>query len=185
MRVGEKIVANHRVAVNRHEAVKHGIRSDLRAFVDEAVGADVRTRADGRGLGDDRGWVHTRCISRRLVKKMDGFGERKVGICGAQRCERRQSGVAVNRDMRLEEHSGSARGLQQVEVTAIGEKRQMAGLGILDAGDAGNFQVGGSFQSAVELRGNLGKSHGSPLLMGMRISSFAQGRLAVDSSRSA
>ena len=46
VRVGEEVVAEFRAAIDRDKAVQHGVASDFDVFINEAVRADVRVRAD-------------------------------------------------------------------------------------------------------------------------------------------
>src|SRR6202040_3003215 len=99
-------------------------------------------------------------IARRLVKEFDGVSEGEVRIWRAQRGDGRRAGATLEADAIFDEHGRGACGLEKREVAAVGEKRDLAGLGVFDAGNAADFGVGRAFQAAGKLLRNFREVHG-------------------------
>jgi hypothetical protein len=104
--------------------------------------------------------MDARLIARRLVEKFDGVSECEIWVRRAQRRDGRRTGATIQGDALFDEHGGSARGLEKREVAAIGEKSDLAALGVFDTGDAADFGVGRAFQPAGKLLRNFREFHG-------------------------
>src|ERR1700693_4358590 len=101
MRVGEKVRTNLGVAVDRDEAVQYGVGADLRVFIYKAIGADVGAFSDPRTLGNHRGGVNSRGVSRGLIEKFDSPREVEIGVFAAQRGDRGGARRSLQGDARL------------------------------------------------------------------------------------
>jgi hypothetical protein len=75
--------------------------------------------------------------------------ERQVGIVGAQHGARRR-GAARPQDRRR----GACRG-QRLLVFRIGDERQIAGPGVVDAGDAQDLEIAVALQTGAETGGEV------------------------------
>ena len=155
--VREKIIADAGALVDGDEAVQNGVAADLGIFFHDAIGADVRACADLGGFGDEGRWVESRLVARSLVEEFDGVGESEVGIGGAQRGKPRQAGVALDVDPVLNKHRRGTRGLEEWEVASVGEKSDLARLGVFDACDAVDGRFSGAVEAAAELLSNVGE----------------------------
>jgi hypothetical protein len=74
------VVPDVGAAVDRNEAVQHGVVAHFDVFVHETVGADVRAGTDPGRPGDHRRGVDPRGVVRRGMKHLDGPREIEVGI---------------------------------------------------------------------------------------------------------
>ena len=159
--VGEEVVADFGALVDGDETVEDGVVADLDVFVDEAVGADVGAFGDAGGAGDDSGIVDAGGVARGVVEKFDGVGECEVGVGGAKGGERREAGGAiVDGSFFVDEDGGGLGGFEERDVAFVGDEGELAGGGVVDAGDGGDFGVGvGGFEAAAELCGDFGELH--------------------------
>ena len=83
----------------------------------------------------------------------EGQGAREIQI----RIIRYQAGKPRNS---LRNQDGSCLGMANLgRVFRVGEKRELAGAGVLDPGKAGDFQVSVAFEAAAQGGGDLTKSH--------------------------
>jgi len=160
MRVSEEAVADFCAAVNRDETVQDGVAANLHVFVDVAIRADVGAFADVRGLGDDGGGVDAGCVAGGLIEEFNGVSESQIGICGAKRGEGRGVRGALDGDTLFDEHGRGARGFQKREVTAVGQESELAGFGVVHAGDTVDFDVWRAFQAASEFLRDFREFHG-------------------------
>ena len=87
-------------------------------------------------------------VGGRSVEKFNGVRESEIRIVGAESGERRKAGIAFDANTVFDKDSGSASGVQQREVAAVGEKCDLAGGGVVHAGDATDFGVGIAFEAA-------------------------------------
>src|SRR6267142_2838537 len=106
------------------------------------------------------------------------FAMTAVGwIGGAERGERWQRRVSSERNALFDQDCGSARRFEKREIAAIREKGKLAGFGLLDPGDAADFNVGRAFQAAAQLLRNFGKFHGAAPQSDLALrASLAQGK---------
>src|ERR1700687_960193 len=87
-------------------------------------------------------------VGWRLGEKFKGVCEREIRIVGAESGERLEARIALDANTVFDKDSGGASGVQQREVAAGGEKCDLAGGGVVHAGDAGDFGVGIAFEAA-------------------------------------
>ena len=104
MGVSEEIVTDTGAAVDGDEAVQHGVYADFGFFVDETIGANMRTRADASGFGDDCSWMNTRLVARWLIEELDSVCESEIGIRRAQGSNGREIRLALERDAVFNEY---------------------------------------------------------------------------------
>jgi len=136
------------------------VAPNFRLFVHKAIRADVCALPDPCRLRHHGRRMNTGRIARRLIEKLDGVRESQIRIGGAQRCDRREPLGAFERDALIDEHRRGACGFQKREIAAIGEKRDLPGLCVFDAGNAADFGVGRAFQAAGKLLRNFREFHG-------------------------
>ena len=175
--MGEEIVADFGALVDGDEAVEDGVVADLDVFIDEAVGADVGAFGDAGGAGDDGGFVHAGGVFWGVVEEFDGVGEGEVGVVGAEGGERGEVFSAVgDGSFFVDEDGGGLGGFEERDVAFVGDEGELAGGGVVDAGDGGDFGVGVAFEAAVELCGDIGQLHDARLLIERRESRIAPGK---------
>jgi hypothetical protein len=160
MSVGEEIVADGGATIDGDEAMQHGVAANHSIFVDETIRANVRAFADARAFCNDGRWMNARSIIRRLVKELQSMRKSQIGIGRTESSQRRCGRTTLDRNSFFDKNSGSASGLEKWEVAAIGEKGQVARLGVLDARDAGDFRIRRTFEPASEFLRNSRKFHG-------------------------
>ena len=138
------VVADLRLAADGHVRMQHRARPDPRAVADDGKRADRGALAD-RGAGRDIGKaVNAGGRPPRVREELDGFGEREVGMARAQDRARGAFRAIAGNDGRR------ARPLQRHGVLGIAEKRQVAGAGILNPGDAVDLDVAVPFKTTAE-----------------------------------
>lgn len=157
MGVGKKIISNAGALVNGDEAMQNGVAADVGVFFHDAVGADVRACAYFGGFGDEGRRVESWRVARRLVEEFDGVCKGEVGIGSAQSGKPRQAGVALDAYPVLNKHRRGTRGLEEWEVAPVGEKSNLARLGVFDACDAVDGRFSGAVEAAAELLSNVGE----------------------------
>ena len=156
MGVREEVVADAGALINGDMAVEDGVAADVGVFFDDAIGADVRASANFGRFGDESGGMEAGLITRSLIEKFDGVSKGEVGVRSAQSGEFGHAGVAFDADAVLDEDGGGARGFEKREVAAIGEKRDLAWVGIFDSGDAVDHGFAGALETAGQLLGDVG-----------------------------
>ncbi len=90
--------------------------------------------------------MYSGSVGGRLVEKFNRVRESEIRIVGAESGERREARFALDANTVFDKDSGSASGVQQREVAAVGEKCDLAGGGVVHAGDAGDFGVAITFK---------------------------------------
>lgn len=160
MGMGEEIVADAGALVDGDEAVQDGVASDVGIFLNDAIRADMRTSTDPGGFGDKRGGVKAGIIAGCLIEKFDSVRESEVRIGGTQGGETGHGSVALNVDAVLNQDGRGAGGLEQREVAAVGEKSDLARLGVFNAGNAVNGSIAGAVETAAEFVRNVAECHG-------------------------
>ena len=113
----------------------------------------MRALADLRGFRDDRGGMDAGRELGRGMEQLDGAREIEVGIGGAQRGHAHRAGV------RRDEDRGGVGGLDGGTVLAIREEGEIARFGVLDSGDASDFDVGVALERAAKFFGDVSKLH--------------------------
>jgi len=146
--VREKVIADFHAAVDGDKAVENGVIADRDILVDKAIRADVCTGANACGFCNDCGGMNARGVGRRLIKKLDSVREGEIWVAGTQCGEGRKAGFAFNANTFLDEDGGSARGMEQREVAAIGEESDLSWCGVVHSRDAGDFDGGIAFETA-------------------------------------
>jgi len=98
-------------------------------------------------------------------RKVRGLGEGEVGIVAANEGERRHAGIARDGCGVFDEDGGGAGGFEEWGVALVGEEGDLAGLRVVEARNAGDFDVGvcagGRIEAAIEFLGKLRQLHGS------------------------
>ena len=135
------------------------MRADGDVVGDVAVGADVGAFGDFCGGRDDGGGMDAGGVGGRLVEKFESLSEGQVGIGSAEDGERGERGIAIEGDVGLEEDGGGLGGAEERGVAAIGEEGELAGGGVVDAGDSGDGEGGIAFELAREFLGEIGEQH--------------------------
>jgi len=151
--MGKEVVADFGATINGNEAVEDGEAADFDVAVDEAVGADVDAVADFRGGGDDGCGMDSGNDGRCRMEKLDGSREIEIGIGGAQRRDGNAGLAGRDEDRR------GAGGTERGTILAIGEEGEVAGFGVLDSGNAFDFEIRIAFEFAAELCGDFVKFH--------------------------
>jgi len=160
VRVREEIVADLRAAIDRDGTVQDGVFADHDIFVDETVGTDVGVRSDFRGGGDDGGGMDAGRVGRRLIEKFERFGEGEVGIVAANESEGRRAGIAGYGCGVVDKDGGGASRLEQGSVALVGEEGDLAGPSVFEASYAGDFEIRGGIEAAIEFLGKVRQLHG-------------------------
>ena len=99
-------------------------------------------------------------VGGHLVEKFNGVRESEIRIAGAESGERRKAGVAFDANTVFDEDGGGASAVKQRKVAAIGQKCDLAGGGVVHAGDAGDFGVGIAFEAAGKFLCDFREFHG-------------------------
>lgn len=158
--VGEEIITDAGTLINRDVAVENSVAANVGVFFDDAVGADMGASADFRRFGDERCRMKAGFVARGLIEEFDGVREGEIGVGGAQSGELGHAGVALDMYAVLNQDGGGAGGLEKREVAAISEKRDLAGLGVLDAGDPMDGGFARAVEAAAEFLGDIGEFRG-------------------------
>src|SRR5580765_3264382 len=146
MRVREEIIADLNALIDVDETVQNGVLTDLDIFADNAIRSDMGPCADFCRFGNEGRRVESLLVTRRLIEKLDGVGEREVRICSAQCRERGHGGVSFDVDAFLNQDGRGASRFEKREVAPVGDKSDLAGFGVFNPGDS----VDGSFAGALE-----------------------------------
>ena len=157
--VSEEVVADLRAAIDGNRAVEDGVFADDDVFIHETMRTDVSVCADYCVRGDYGRRVDAGRIRGWFVEEFDSFGEGEIGIAAADEGEKRLAGVASDGDIVVHEDGGCAGGFEERRVTFVGEEGDLAGLSLFEAGDAGDFNVVGGFEAAVEFLGEVRQLH--------------------------
>src|SRR5580692_9651693 len=153
----------------------------MRIFSHYTVRADMCACPDFGGLSDECRRMESGRVSRRLIEEFDSVGEGEVRVCGTQRGEPGRAGVAFDVDTFLDEHGRGARRLEKREVAPVGEKSDLARLGMFDPGDAVHGSLARAVETAAEFLGNLREAHGhkySSLPLGASLAQREEGSTA-------
>src|SRR5579859_736776 len=156
----EEIIADARALIDGNEAVENRVAADVGIFANKAVRPDVSAGADCGGFRDERCRMETRLVARRLVKEFDGVSEGEVRIGSTQGSEPGQAGVAFDVDAFFEKNCRGACGFQERKVAPVGEKSDLACLGMFDAGDAVYGSLARAFETTAKFLRNFRKLHG-------------------------
>ena len=158
--MGDKITTDFCPAIDGDEAVQDGVTPDFRFFVHVAVRADMRPFTDFGRFRDDRRWMNARSVLWRSVEQLKSLRKSQVGIGRAKSSESRLRGVAFDDHVLLDEHRGSARGLEQREIFSVGQKSYLVRTSVLNAGNAGNLDIGRALETAAQFLSKFGEFHG-------------------------
>ena len=145
---GSAVVLNGLGVASEIAKTREQIAADFGVIIDKTVGTDVGAFANASALRDNRSGMYARSVARRLVEELDGVRKGEVRIGAAQGGDWRETGFAVQGDTLVNQDGGSARGLQEREVATVSQEGNLAGLGVLDAGDAVDVNFWGAFESA-------------------------------------
>jgi hypothetical protein len=155
-------VANANAFANRDTRVNGAIVAYLRSLSDGDMGIHDRALADanpvtengerangsasaeGHAFADGREAMGARGGPDGLVEETNGPGEREVRMRGTQHRTRRGLGPLAK------DHSRRARPAQLRRILGIREEGQVAGPGVLDAGNPANIDVAVAFETAID-----------------------------------
>src|ERR1700722_5490155 len=153
MGMGEKIVANFYPAINSHEAMQHGVRTDLHAFINKTIRTDVSSYSNSCGFRDNSGWMNTRRVRRCLMEEFYRPFEIQLRICRNQHGDLRGVYILGHND------GGRLSGCQRGAIFAVGKECQFARFRILDSSHAGDFDIRVTVKFAAQTPGDLAKFH--------------------------
>jgi hypothetical protein len=152
--VSEEVVADGGSAIDDDVRENRGSVSDDDVLIDHDVGGDVGVLSDSSGGMDDGGGMDSGGVLGRTVEKFDGFCPGEIRILAAE-----HSGGEGGEGLGDDDGRGFRRFRGGV-VFGIGDERELPGGGVLDAGDSGDFGIGGGVvERGAERFRNLGKFH--------------------------
>ncbi len=153
-RVKDRVVADLRFGADNDVRVEddaiadHGLRADDHERADRDVTADARVRRDDSGRVHASGWPLI------APEQREGLGKRAVRMRGAQHRARCRRGIFGQDDRR------GARRPSGLGVARVGQERQVARTGLLQAGDAHDVDLAIAFEAGVQPVGQVAKLHG-------------------------
>ena len=157
--VGEKIVSDLGVPINRHEAVKDCISSDFDILVDKTVRADVRPACNSGRRRDDGRRMDTRFIARRLMKHVDCPGKIQLRVGGAKKGYGRECSIALDGQLFCHQCRRGCGSSDRVAIALVRDEGELTRLGILNPGHIGDFDFSISLEHTAETLGNFFKFH--------------------------
>jgi hypothetical protein len=154
MSVGEEAVADVDVGVEDDVGKQHGVLAEDAIIGDHSEGANMGVCADPCRGRDDGGGVDPRWIERRLVKELDGAGEREVGVRDAE------SRSPYLGELGFDKDCGCPGGAGKGNIPGVGNEGDLTDGCLFDSSDSGN---GGSrvgltgMELSAEVGGKSGK----------------------------
>ena len=137
------------------------VRSPIAAPSPTATNAPIETSAPicASAATERRAGMHAGCRTPRRREQADGARERQIRIPGAQHRARRRRRIV------LEDHGRGTRRAQDLLVFGVGEERDVARFGGLNARDAADLDVAVTLQPAVEPLGEFAQFHLAEIVM--------------------
>src|SRR3984957_3987255 len=151
--MGEKIVANFYPAINSHEAVQHGVRTDLHVFIYKTIRPDMSSYSNPCGFCDNSGWVNAWRVCGQRVEEFDSSCEVQLRIRREQHGDLRGVQILGPND------GGCLSGCQQGAIFWVGKECQLARFRILDSSDASDFDIRVTEKFAAKTPCDLAKFH--------------------------
>ncbi len=152
--MNDAVVTDRGIAADRDVGVHNRARTDGCPFFDDREWTDGRIGGNACTGTDECRRMHTRRGPVASREEADRLGEREVRILRPQHRAGGSFGVLT------QDHGGRASALQRSGIFAVGEEGDVAGLGLVDAGDTLDDEVAVTFEAALEPGGKIGELQG-------------------------